>query len=215
MNILRMIVFAAIISGAGLRCSMQVAGGNSSETGTVTAVSGRISVMPISPCSVWVYGADYQAFTPAGFSAAAFADSGDTAAFTIADTGRYNVLIRDTVTAGALFVQSVPLFPDSSYSQRYEELPQPGILTGIARSNTRGDTLTWTYAFIPGSPFWDYTGNTGQFTLPGIPAGAYVLKYFGAYQSMACPANICGPEILANETDTITVRPGQTTEVLK
>jgi hypothetical protein len=215
MSILRTLFIAALIIAAELRCSMQVAGGNSSETGTVTAVSSRISVTTISPCSVWVYAIGYQPFAPAGLSAGAFADSGDTATFTIADTGRYNVLIRDTVTGGALFVRSIPLFPDSSYSRRYEELPQPGVLTGIARSNTGGDTLTWTYAFIPGSPFWDYTGNTGRFTIRGIPAGAYALQYFGAYQSMACPANICGPEILSGEADAVTVFPGQTTEVLK
>jgi hypothetical protein len=83
--------------------------------------------------------------------------------------------------------------------------------------NTSADsTLYWTFVYIAGSPFWDYTtdaADSGRFSLENIPPGRYEMQFYGLTptEMTAITTEYVAPRTLTEASDSVTVSPGQTT----
>jgi len=124
--------------------------------------------------------------------------------------GRYNILIRDRDSGLTAFIGNIPAADDSSFIKK-DTLRDPGVIEGTAKSRIDGSELTWTYAYIPGSPYYDYTGYLGKFTFYRVPEGKYLLNFYGIQTDTSVPTGSNPATNLTTEADTIIVLPGGTT----
>jgi hypothetical protein len=198
-----------------LQCSMQLAGpGNSSETGNTVRISAAaLAISGHAPqgTRVELYSSDYVPIAQfhSGVSSSLVVDSSGKFSFGQLAEGYYNLLLRDSAAdLSGLFVESVPLFADSTFGRSYDSLALSGSIVGTAlRENAADSVLSWTYVFIAGSPFYDYTADDGQFALSGLPPHRYTLCFFGVDGQLVTSAGE-----LEEEADTVTVVAGATTQ---
>ncbi len=196
-----------------IRCSIptQVGGGNISDTGNVVAIAaGADSIRIDANTALWmgIYSSNYIAFNDSGFADTTHADSGRPLVYRDLDPGRYTLIFRDS-SGKTLLVQNVPVYPDSTFLAEYDTLYVTGTVSGLARSIESSELMTWSYAFIPGTPYYAYTGYSGSFVIPGVPPGTYRLQFYGYSQ---LPPSSNGPEILLDQGGTVVVKAGETTE---
>jgi hypothetical protein len=196
------------------RCSMNVAGGNSSQTGNagmvVAAMAGTISGTTAPNAQVSVYAENYRPYA----SLPGFADStvaNDTGTFALANLpqGYCDLLVHDALNGKSAFVEHIPVFPDSSFTDTVKVLESPGYISGIA-TDTAGSPLALSYVFAGGSPFYCVANNAGGFLLGPLPAGRYTI---GMYANLKVDiSGAVSPAVFpVNRTGITTVYPDSTT----
>jgi hypothetical protein len=168
------------------RCSMSpFAGGNSSQTGNnglvISSYAQSISGTTIPDARVSIYDKHFRPYlTPSGFCDSTIADEGGRFTFVPGQDGYYNLLVYDVHSGGAAFVQHIPVFTGSVFTDTFDTLKQPGFITGIA-TDTAGTTYALSYVYIDGSPFYTVTRNNGEFQLGPLPAGTYTTGFFANF----------------------------------
>jgi hypothetical protein len=208
---------AAILACLLWRCSSNsIAGGNSSDTGNVVAIAASnagIVVTVQRPLQIDVFDVSYLPFRDSGYHAWSAADSGDSIVFDVPASGYYNVLVQDSAEGTGLFASGVPVLADSLFEATYDSLGAVGGIAGAAMNTSADSTLYWTFVYIAGSPFWDYTVDKGVFSLDNIPPGTYEMQFYGLTATeWAVQTTVnAAPRTLAEASDSVTVSPGQTT----
>ena len=179
---IRLFIVAALIFSC--RCGMNVAG-NSSQTGnngiTVCALAKSISGTTQPRAKISIYSQSYLPYAnPPGFSDSTTADDSGKFSFSMQADGYYNLYVRGTGMGGSAFLQQIPVFTDSLFADTLDSLSSPGYFSGTA-TNTESDTIPLSYVFISGSPFYDVTGNKGEFFIGPLPTGYYTVEFYGIF----------------------------------
>jgi hypothetical protein len=104
--------------------------------------------------------------------------------------GHYNFIFNDS-TGKALYIGHVPVYADSVWTTKFDSLSGTGYIEGNALA-ADSNLLTWTFVYIPGTPYYSYTGPSGTFRMEKIPAGSYTLMYYGVQEDFGKPKTFTG-----------------------
>jgi hypothetical protein len=209
-------IIKALIAGAGVffcQCSIgPIAGGNSSQTGNVglvvTACSNTVSGITTPYAHVSVYDQNYRPYlTPSGFSDSIVADDSGRFAFSLSRDGYFNLFVNDISRGNEGFVQRIPVFADSFFTDTIDTMHQPGSIAGKA-IDIAGIIYPLSYIFINGSPFYTVTKNNGDFLLGPLPEGTYETGLFAAFRTSDTANGFVQLTNIATDTSTVSVAPG-------
>ncbi len=191
------LVLSTIVCVLLCACSAQkIAGGNSSQTGNngmlLAAVSQTICGTTIPHAYIAVYADSFLPYKDTlGFSDSTLANDSGHFSFSNLAPGYYNVFVdnRAKSRGGMAFVQKVPVFKDSVFSDTLDSLAQSGFVAGNA-VDSMNNPLFLSYIFIKGSPFYTLAKSNGGFLLGPVPEGKYKVGLFADYQNIKLGPNV-------------------------
>ncbi|MDD5672607.1 MAG: hypothetical protein PHC61_00465 [Chitinivibrionales bacterium] len=176
---------ASLLLCALCSCSLSptAVSGTSSGTGNNSAVAcafaGHIqgTIKPLG--KALLYSSDWNPINPRAdsslFADSAIADSNGKFAFSSVPPGIYNLIIFSWGDTTAGIFKGFPCKSDTTWADTIDTLKEPGYLHGFL-TNTKNDTLAFSYIYVKGTPFHAMTDPYGEFLMGALPPSRYTMQ---------------------------------------